>query len=228
MDTPQDPAALSDDAIEQMISGAAATAQATRTDAPAARPNARPKGPDGRFLSATATRVIVDEHERATVRENPDGSKTLVSPQTHEELPDGSVVIRAPIDPLAREASTLAEPRIFTNPTQPNVTLAGTLYKTGPGEWRRYPMGRYLRFVNGHCAAHTDQQAEKILKHFPTVGRRQRVWEEPAPLLSEDAARARGLEPPYLFFDGQGKILFWSYHRKATEEFQRTYMNHQG
>jgi hypothetical protein len=229
------PADLSDDAIERLIAGAAEQAATRNPDmdqavAEAVSARARQRGPGGKFLSATAERTIVDPHQRSTVRELPDGSKTIVSPTTREELPDGSTVIRAPVDPLAREASGLDEPRIFTNPTQPNVTLAGSLYKTGPGEWREYPTGgkHYLRFINGHCAARTDQQAEKILRHFKTVGRRQRVWEEPAPLLSEDQARARGIEPPYLFYDAQGKVAFWTYHREALAEFNRTYMNHQG
>jgi hypothetical protein len=198
----------------------------------------------GRFQSQTATRTIVDEQIKATVQELEDGSKiltsvaatTAVAPEaqadltTYDEQPDGSIIIRAAQDPSATEARSLNEPIIFTNPTQPNVTLAGTLYKTGPGEWRRYPVNRkhYIRFINGHAAARTDQQARKIRDHFPTVKGNKRVWEEPAPLLSEEQARERGLEPPFLFQDAQGKVLFWTYHRDALQAFTRTYMAHNG
>ncbi len=188
------------------------------------------RGQGGQFLSQTAERTIIDEHQRSTVAELADGSKLLSAAPNVEELEDGSILITAPTDPSVREVVPLAEPVIFTHPTQPNVVLAGSLYKTGPGEWRKFPVNRkhYLRFVNGHCAARTEQAAAKILKHFPTIGGNQKVWREPAPLLSEAKAIERGLEPPFLFEDGSGKVLFWTYHRDALRAFTRTYHAHQG
>ena len=194
--------------------------------------------------SQTATRTLVDPVLQATVKEFEDGSKVISTlsaatlpvvnevpdAPTYEEQADGSVIIRAPQGPSVQEPKRLDEPMIFTNPTQPNVTLAGSRYKTGPGEWTQLPTNskHYIRFINGHAAARTDQQAAKIRKHFPQVGKNQRVWEEPAPLLSEEEARKRGLEPPFLFLNGEGKVIFWTYWRDALQAFTRSYMAHQG
>lgn len=195
------------------------------------------------FQSQTATRTIVDEHKQATVQELADGSRiestfpinsVAAEPapalNTVEEMPDGSIIITAPMDPSVKEIVPLDEPVIFTNPTQPNAILAGSRYKLAPGKWQQFPVDRkhYIRFINGHAAARTDQQVAKIKKHYPEVNGRKRVWQEPAPLLSEEKARERGLEPPYLFQNAQGKIIFWTYHRDALQEFTRSYMAHQG
>jgi hypothetical protein len=191
---------------------------------------ARSQG-SGRFTSRTATRMQTDEHIASTVEELPDGARLLTAPPEIEEFEDGTRIITAPVPPdgSVKEEVVYDEPMIFTNPSQPTGTLAGTLFKIGPGKWKQTPRGRFIRFVNGHAAVRTEAEAERIRQAYPTPRTgNPRVWQEPAPLLSEEKAIARGLEPPYLIKNGQGQVVFWTYHRKAAEVFQQTYHAHHG
>jgi len=189
-------------------------------------PAGRNRGNAGQFTSRTATRTVVDEERQATVQELPDGGKLISSPASVQELPGGVRIITAPQAPGSEETddAPLREPVIFTNPTSPNATMAGTLFKIGSGKWMQLPR-RYLRFVNGHCAARTRRDAERIRSNYRLAGtgaKNPEVWEEPAPLLNDDEAAARGLTC-WKFFDDKGRIAFWTYHPDAYMAFQRAY-----
>jgi len=207
-------------------------ARSTRTQPGTKTGTGRGRTAGGTLTSRTATRTHVDEEIQATVQVLPDGSKLISSPPTVQELPGGVRIITAPQAEGSEETGLdlpLAEPVIFTNPTQPNTTMAGRKWKFGPGQWIEIPR-KYLRFVNGHCVARTQRDVDRLRARYRVAGsgvKNPQVWEEPASLLSTEAAAARDLQL-WTFRNSKDQILFWTYHPDAYMAFQKTYLAQRG
>lgn len=133
-------------------------------------------------------------------------------------------------EPVVADGSeSLPEPVLFSSPTAPNKTLLGSFFMVDPetgerstrltGTWERITPTP-IRVVNGHVIARTKGEYERI-----KAGCRECIEEPPSAERPKDEA---GKDRPFKFFDGNGKVLFWTYRPEVLERFQRHYLRQRG